>query len=123
MEDPTIPPPVKNENIEENGMICTRRLLGLPLFTSVGSFISNSYTSIKTSHDFVTLAFDNTENQLNRGLEFISPFTNKIQDILETPLKSIDSAVCVGLDYFDKQIPSTTLPSTESYDNLFNYIR
>lgn len=60
---------------------------------------------------------------MRASLDFASPVTNRIADTLEMPLKYIDNAVCVGLDFVEEKMPSVKLPPDEIYENMRNSIR
>lgn len=117
LAEPTI---TKEDN---NEMACTRRFFRLPIFVSVTSALCHTYKTIKESHETVTTVFDNVENGLSKGVEYASPLTNRIGETLETPLKTVDNAVCVGLDFLEEKLPSIKLPPYEIYENLTNNIR
>ncbi|KAI4494852.1 hypothetical protein M0804_001053 [Polistes exclamans] len=108
---------------EESCIICTRRLFRLPIFLSVSSSFCQAYTTIKESHQSVTTIFENVENGLSKSAEYVRPLTNQIHETLETPIKTIDSFVCVGLDFMEEKVPSIKSPPYEIYQNISNNIR
>lgn len=108
---------------EESCIICTRRLFRLPIFLSVSSSFCQAYTTIKESHQSVTTIFENVENGLSKSAEYVRPLTNQIHETLETPIKTIDSFVCVGLDFMEEKVPSIKFPPYEIYQNISNNIR
>ncbi|XP_014615923.1 PREDICTED: perilipin-1-like [Polistes canadensis] len=108
---------------EESCIICTRRLFRLPIFLSVSSSFCQAYTTIKESHQSVTTIFENVENGLCKSAEYVRPLTNQIHETLETPIKTIDNFVCVGLDFMEEKVPSIKSPPYEIYQNISNNIR
>lgn len=121
MRDVAEPTTITKE--DNNGMVCTRRFFRLPIFVSVTSALCHTYKTVKESHETVTTVFDNVENGLSKGMEYASPLTNRIGETLETPLKTVDNAVCVGLNFLEEKLPSIKLPPYEMYENLTNNIR
>lgn len=121
--DPTDPVNAKkfvDTNVNDS---CTRRLLDLPIFATVTSAFCNVYFIVKDSHESVALILDGAENGMRMGLDFASPVTDKIAGTLETPLKYVDNAVCVGLDFVEEKMPSVKLPPGEIYENMKNSVR
>ncbi|KAG7207957.1 hypothetical protein KM043_009541 [Ampulex compressa] len=114
--------PAVNNN-DEIYMVCTRRMLGLPIFESVTSTISGAYAAVKDSHESIDTALTVVEDRLNDGIKYASPVTEKIVVALEIPLKGIDNAICVGLDFIEEQIPSLKLLSCRIYNNVSEYFR
>ncbi|KAK2575639.1 hypothetical protein KPH14_011902 [Odynerus spinipes] len=108
---------------EENYMVCTRRFFRLPVFVSVTSSLCHAYTTVKQSHESITTVFDSVENGLSKGAEYVSPLTNRIGETLETPLKTVDNAVCIGLDFLEEKVPSIKLPPYEIYEKMSSSVR
>lgn len=109
---------------EENGyMVCTKRFFRLPIFLSAMSSMCHAYTTIKQSHESVTTVFDSVESGLSKGVEYVSPITNRIGETLERPLKTIDNAVCISLDFLEEKVPPIKLSLHEIYENTSNNIR
>lgn len=126
--DPTAPVNAKFvdtnvPDVNDRSMVCTRRLLDLPLFSTVTSAFCNAYSVVKDSHKSVALILGSAENGMRASLDFASPVTDRIADTLETPLKYIDNAVCFGLDFVEEKMPSVKLPPGEIYENLKNNVR
>nr|XP_050848145.1 perilipin-1-like [Vespula vulgaris] len=108
---------------EDSCMICTRRFFRLPIFLSVTSSFCQAYETVKKSHESVTIVFDSLENGLSKGAEYIGPMTNRIGETLETPMKTVDNFVCIGLDFLEEKVPSIKLPPYEIFQNISNNIR
>ena len=113
---------------ESNGprkdrFVCKNRLMNLPIIASFNSSISEAYTSVKTSNSTVEKILNHTEDGLNEGAKIVSPVALKIGETLEEPLKTIDSAICHGLDYLEEKVPSVKLPPGELYENVGEYIK
>ncbi|XP_047348036.1 perilipin-1-like [Vespa velutina] len=108
---------------EESCMVCTRRFFRLPIFLSVTSTLCQTYRTVKESHESVTIVFDSLENGLSKGAEYISPMTNRIGETLETPMKTVDNFVCIGLDFLEEKVPSIKLSPYEMFQNISNNIR
>ncbi|KYM99114.1 PREDICTED: uncharacterized protein LOC108776972 [Cyphomyrmex costatus] len=122
--DPTAPSTAPAKAGEDaRGMMCTRRLLGLPVFATVTSAFCGAYKAVRGSHESVTTIFGHAENGMRAGLEFTSPVTGSIASLLETPLKIVDNAICVGLDLVEETVPSVKLPPGEIYGNMKDSIR
>ncbi|XP_050466864.1 perilipin-1-like [Cataglyphis hispanica] len=120
--DPTLPTNVAAEANARN-MTCTRRLLALPVFASVSSALRNAYVITKNSHESIAAILSSAEDGVRAGCEFTSPVTGKIADVLETPFKTIDNAVCVGLDFVEEKIPSVKLPPDQIYASMKDGVR
>ncbi|KMQ95582.1 lipid storage droplet binding protein 3 [Lasius niger] len=120
--DPTTPTSVVADANARN-ITCTRRLLALPVFASVSSALRNAYAVTRDSHESVATILDGAENGVRAGLEFASPVTGRIADVLETPLEAIDKAVCVGLDFVEERMPSVKLPPGQIYANMKDGVR
>ncbi|XP_012217899.1 perilipin-1-like [Linepithema humile] len=125
IHDPTAPVNVTSVDTDVNAhsMVCTCRLLGLPIFATVRSAFSNAYSVVKDSHESVAFVLGGAEDGMRAGLDFASPVTNRIADTLETPLKYVDNAVCVGLDFVEEKMPSVKLPPGEIYENMKDSFR
>ncbi|XP_015172809.1 PREDICTED: perilipin-1-like [Polistes dominula] len=108
---------------KESCIICTLRFFRLPIFVSVSSSLFQAYTTIKESHQSVTTIFESVENGFNKSAEYVRPLTNQIHDTLEIPIKTIDTFVCVGLDFMEEKVPSIKSPPYEIYQNISNNIR
>jgi len=121
IRDPTAPKSVATANAD--GMMCTRRLLGLPVFVTVTSAFCGAYRTVRNSHELVTTIFGHAENGMRTGVELASPVTGKVADLLETPLKVVDGAVCVGLDFVEERVPSVKLPPSQIYANAKDGVR
>lgn len=104
-------------------MVCTRRLLDLPLLTAVTSAFRNAYAVTKGSHEAVAMIFGYAEDGVHASLQFASPVTDRVADVLKTPLKTVDGAVCVGLDYVEEKVPSVKLPPGQIYANVRDCVR
>lgn len=105
------------------GMACTHRLLDLPLFATVCAALGNAYAVAKGSHESIATILGHAESGWRAGLEFASPVTGRIAGALETPLKAVDDAVCVGLDYVEEKVPAVKLPPGQLYANARDSIR
>lgn len=123
--DPTTPTSVTNDTADVNArnVTCTGRLLALPVFASVSAALCNAYAITKNSHESVATILGSAEDGVRAGLEFASPVTGKIANVLETPFKAIDNAVCVGLDFVEEKIPSVKLPPDQIYASMKNGLR
>ncbi|XP_011689799.1 PREDICTED: perilipin-1-like [Wasmannia auropunctata] len=123
--DPTAPrvAAANAGDADARGMVCTRRLLGLPVFATVTSAFCGAYTAVRGSHETVATLLGYAENGMRAGLEFASPVTGRVAGLLETPLKSVDGAVCVGLDFVEEKVPSVKLPPGEIYSNVKDGVR
>lgn len=123
--DPTTPTSVTNDTADANvhNMTCTGRLLALPVFASVSTALCNAYAITKNSHESVAAILGSAENGMRAGLEFASPVTGKIANVLETPFKAIDNAVCVGLDFVEEKMPSVKLPPDQIYASMKDGLR
>lgn len=104
-------------------MVCMRRLLGLPVFVSVSSAFRNGYSVVRDSHESVASVFSHIEDGMRAGLDFVSPVNDKIASTLKEPLKAVDNAVCVGLDFVEEKVPSVKLPPDQIYTNVKDSIR
>ncbi|XP_071554800.1 perilipin-1-like [Temnothorax nylanderi] len=123
--DPTAPS-VADANAggaDARGMVCTRRLLGLPMFATVTSAFCGAYAAARGSHESVATILGHAENGMRASLEFASPVTGRVAGILETPLKIVDDAVCVGLDFVEEKVPSVKLPPGQIYANAKDGVR
>lgn len=123
--DPTAPTvTVANTgDADASGMVCTRRLLGLPLFATVTSAFCGVYAAARGSHESVAMILGHAEDGMRAGLEFASPVTGKVAGLLETPFKVVDDAVCVGLDFVEEKVPSVKLPPGQIYTNMKDSVR
>lgn len=110
-------------NKNADGIVCTHRLLSLPIFVTMRSAFYNAYSIVKDSHESVASILGSAEDGMRASLDFASPVTNRIADTLEMPLKYIDNAVCVGLDFVEEKMPSVKLPPDEIYENMRDSIR
>ncbi|XP_014485499.1 PREDICTED: perilipin-1-like [Dinoponera quadriceps] len=120
--EPTVP--VRDAVADAHGdMVCTRRLLDLPLFAALTAALRNAYAITKGSHEAVATIFGHAEDGVRASLQFTSPVTNRVADALETPLKAVDDAVCVGLDYVEEKVPSVKLPPGQIYVNMRDCVR
>ncbi|XP_032665525.1 perilipin-1-like isoform X2 [Odontomachus brunneus] len=104
-------------------MVCTRRLMDLPLLAAVTAALRNAYAVTKGSHEAVATIFGHAEDGVRASLQFASPVTDRVTDALETPLKAVDDAVCVGLDYVEEKLPSVKLPASQIYANVRDCVR
>lgn len=124
IRDPTAPTSVATANAGDvDGMVCTRRLMGLPMFVMVTSAFCGAYRTVRDSHELVTTIFGHAEDGMRAGVELASPVTGKVADLLETPLKVVDGAVCVGLDFVEERVPSVKLPPSQIYANAMDGVR
>lgn len=123
--DPTVPSiaPANAGDTDVRGMMCTRRLLGLPVFVTVTSTFCAAYKAVRGSHESIATILGHAENGMCAGLAFVSPVTGSIASLLETPLKIVDNAVCVGLDFVEETVPSVKLPPDEIYGNMKDSVR
>lgn len=122
--DPTAPTNIANVgDADAHGMVCTRRLLGLPVFATVTSAFCNAYAAARSSHKSIETVLDHAEDGMRASLEFASPVTGRIAGFLETPLKIVDDAVCVGLDFVEERVPSVKLPPGQIYVNVKDSVR
>ncbi|XP_011061265.1 PREDICTED: perilipin-2-like [Acromyrmex echinatior] len=123
--DPTVPSiaPANSGDANVRGMMCTRRLLGLPVFATVTSTFCGAYKAVRGSHESIATILGHAEDGMRAGLEFASPITGSIASLLETPLKIVDNAVCVGLDFVEETVPSVKLPPGEIYGNMKDSVR
>ncbi|XP_012279677.1 perilipin-1-like [Orussus abietinus] len=120
-EDPTKPAPIVVDDVKS--FSCTARILRLPVVVSVTSTVSDLYTSLKESHSAVATTLNNAEDILGGVAKAVEPATSKIGATLETPLRSIDSAICGGLDYLEEKAPDISQPAGEFYEVFVSYIR
>lgn len=121
--EPIEPVNPANADAKTHDMVCTRRLLDLPLFAAVTSAFRNVYSVTKSSHEVVATILGHAEDGVRAGLQFTSPVTGRVADALETPLKAVDDAVCVGLDYVEEKVPSVKLPPGQIYTNFRDCVR
>ncbi|XP_029166319.1 perilipin-1-like [Nylanderia fulva] len=112
-----------NADADARNMMCTRRLLALPVFASVSLALRNAYAITRDSHKSIATILDGAENGVRKGLEFANPMTARIADVLETPIEAIDKAVCVGLDFVEEKMPSVKLPPGQIYANMKDGVR
>lgn len=122
--DPTVSTDVVPVIAETDGsMMCIRRILNLPIFASLTSAFRTAYAVTKDSHETVTSILNRAEDGMRAGLDLAKPITSTIGGVLETPLKTVDNAVCVGLDFVEERIPSVTESSYQSYVTVKQGIR
>jgi len=123
--DPTAPSvaTASADGADTRGMVCTRRLLGLPVFATVTSAFCGAYAAARGSHESVATILGHVENGMRAGVEFASPVTGRITGLLETPLRAVDNAVCVGLDFVEERVPSVKLPPGQIYANIKDSVR
>lgn len=121
--DPCAPSLDSNLVNEKHVSNSARRLFGFPVFSSITSTMSNAYSSIKQSHVTVASVLNATEEGLGKGFEMVSPITETIGSTLETPLKSVDNVVCMGLDFLEENVPMITRSSTSFIDMMGTYFR
>ncbi|XP_036145201.1 perilipin-1 isoform X1 [Monomorium pharaonis] len=121
--DPVAPKATKPRNVDARGMVCTRRLLGLPVLATVTSAFCGAYAAARGSHESIAAVLGYAENGMRAGLEFAGPVTGRIAGLLETPLKTVDNAVCVGLDFVEEKVPSVKLPPGQIYVNMRDSVR
>ncbi|EFN85151.1 perilipin-1 isoform X2 [Harpegnathos saltator] len=112
-----------NADVNAHNMVCTRRLLDLPLFAAVTSTLRNAYAVTKGSHEAVATILGYAEDGVCAGLQFASPVTERFADALKTPLKAVDDVVCIGLDYVEEKVPSVKLPPDQIYTNVRDCVR
>lgn len=120
---PTTSDVAANADANARSMMCTRRLLALPVFASVSSALRNAYAVTKNSHESVAAILGGAEDGMRAGCEFASPVTGRIAGVLETPFKAIDNAVCVGLDFAEERMPSVKLPPGQIYASMKDGVR
>lgn len=101
---------------------CIGRIGRLPLVESTALAMSNFYSSVKHSHCVVQTMFENVEDGWSKGADTVSPVTSKIEETLEVPLRAIDNAACVGLDYIEEKIPSVKLPPEKMYEKSKDFV-
>lgn len=122
--DPTAPASVAPANGgDANARGGVARLLGLPLFAAVTATFCNAYTAVRNSHESVATVLGYAEDGMRASVELASPVTGRISGALETPLKAVDDAVRVGLDYVEEKIPSVKLPPGQIYANAWDSVR
>lgn len=123
--DPITSTSVTNDTADANArnITCTGRLLALPVFASASAALCNAYAVTKNSHESVAAILGSAEDGVRAGLEFASPVTDKIANVLETPFKAIDNAVCVGLDFVEEKMPSVKLPPDQIYASMKDGLR
>lgn len=114
---------IADADANARNMMCTRRLLALPVFASVSLALRNAYAITRDSHKSIAAILDGAENGVRKGCEFASPVSGKIADVLETPIEAIDKAVCVGLDFVEERMPSVKLPPGQIYANMKDGVR
>ncbi|KAK0093615.1 hypothetical protein PV326_013096 [Microctonus aethiopoides] len=100
-------------------------IMQIVIYESIGisSTVSEAYDSLKASYDTAESILNITEKQLNEAVEILSPVTNKIGDILDEPLKSIDNAICDGFDYLYEKVPQLKSESEKIYENIGEYVK
>ncbi|XP_046748205.1 lipid storage droplets surface-binding protein 1-like isoform X3 [Diprion similis] len=101
---------------------CMGRISKIPIVEATALAMLNYYLRVKQSHCTVQTVFENVEEGWSKGVEIVSPVTNKIEKTLERPLKAIDNAACVGLDFVEEKIPSVKLPPDELYEKSKEYM-
>lgn len=111
VKDPTVPPPLPppsrmQQNNNETYMVCTRRLFQQPFFLAISNGYNYAYDTVKNSNDYVTSLFITMEKSFTHNLNLIQPFTNKIWETFEWPLRNIDNVVCMGLAYLKEKMPA-----------------
>lgn len=105
--DPTVPTSVApGADVDAHNMVCLHRLLELPLFAAVTSALRDAYIITKGSHEAVGTILGHAEDGMRASLEYASPVTGRLAGALETPLKTMDNAVCIGLDFVEERMPS-----------------
>ncbi|KAL0100503.1 hypothetical protein PUN28_019661 [Cardiocondyla obscurior] len=124
-QDPTAPISITTNanDADARGMVCTRRLLRLPVLATVTSTFSGVYQATRNSHESVATILGHAENGMRTGLEFVSPVTGTIAGLLEAPLKIVDDALCLGLDFVEEKLPSVKLPPGQIYANAKDSFR
>lgn len=122
--DPTAPVSVAPANGgDANARGGMARLLGLPLFAAVTATFCSAYTAVRNSHESIATVLGYAEDGMRASVELASPVAGRISGALETPLKAVDDAVCVGLDYVEEKIPSVKLPPGQIYANARDSVR
>ncbi|XP_068993312.1 lipid storage droplets surface-binding protein 1-like [Neodiprion pinetum] len=101
---------------------CMGRIAKIPIVEVTVLAMSDFYSSVKQSHCMVQTMFENVEEGWSKGVEIVSPVTAKIEETLERPLRTIDNAACVGLDFVEEKIPSVKLPPDELYEKSKDYM-
>lgn len=101
---------------------CVGRIAKIPFVESTASVVSSLYSSVKQSNYVVETVFENVEEGWSKGAEIVGPFTSKIEETLERPLKAIDNAACVGLDFFEDKITSVKIPPDHIYERSKDYV-
>lgn len=121
--DPTKPSVPAATKVDTRGMVFTRRLLGLPVFATMTSAFCGAYEAARNSHESVATVLGYAEDGMRASLEFASPVTDRVAGFLETPLKTVDDAACVGLDFVEEKVPSVKLPPGQIYANMRDSVR
>lgn len=97
---------VPASDADAEGLTCLHRLWQAPLIATVTSALRDAYIVAKGSHEAVGMILGHAEDGMRAGLEFASPVTGRLAGALETPLKTVDNAVCVSLDFVGERMPS-----------------
>ncbi|XP_015111065.1 perilipin-1 [Diachasma alloeum] len=109
------PTPTEKSTEEPNFQFPTR-IKNLPIISGLTSTVSGAYDSLKKSHATVESILTATEEHLQEGAKIMNPVTSTIGNALEEPLKTIDSAICGGIDYLEEKVPQLK-DSTVQYSN------
>lgn len=122
--DPTEPPASKALPAKSNnGFAAADCLFQLPIVASLASTISGAYASVKGSHETVATVLNFAEDGLDESAKLVAPVTEKIGSALEKPLKSVDAALCHGLELLTANVPSIALPPAQIFESVKNYFR